>query len=199
MSQANVLRRPGFTLIELLVVIAIIAILIGLLVPAVQKVREAAARAQCQNNLKQIGLAIHDYHDTDKKLPPGWFGLANNAAGSADRWPWSVVILPHLEQGPLYKTLNPDIVTPGSSAGRDLDAGVADVSARVHLPVRPRSGQDEQPFKIARERLRQEQLRRQRPALQPGHVIRTLLSITDGTSNCIAVGEREKRTGGPAG
>jgi type II secretory pathway pseudopilin PulG len=85
-------------LIELLVVIAIIAILIALLVPAVQKVREAAARTQCTNNLKQIGLAIHDYHDSRKALPPDRIAM-----GYAT---WAVLILPYLDQGPAYNLWN---------------------------------------------------------------------------------------------
>jgi prepilin-type N-terminal cleavage/methylation domain-containing protein/prepilin-type processing-associated H-X9-DG protein len=97
--------RRGFTLIELLVVIAIIAILIGLLVPAVQKVREAAGRAQCQNNLKQIGLACHSYHDSHKALPSGYLATAAYPSTSPG-WGWAAFLLPHLEQSPLFRLLD---------------------------------------------------------------------------------------------
>lgn len=91
-------KHRGFTLIELLVVIAIIAILIALLLPAVQQAREAARRTECKNNLKQIGLAIHNYHDNFNTIPPGWIGTNN--------FSWSVMLLPYVEQSNLYNALN---------------------------------------------------------------------------------------------
>src|SRR5437868_6870916 len=103
------LTARGFTLIELLVVIAIIAILIALLVPAVQKVREAAARAQCQNNLKQLALACIGYADVNQhKLPPGgWSGASIPVNGNwgDERGTWLVYTLPFMEQTPLYNKI----------------------------------------------------------------------------------------------
>jgi len=99
--------RRAFTLIELLVVIAIIGVLLALLLAAVQKVREAAARVSCQNNLRQIGLALHSYENQFRSLPPGYRDVGANWLNSAaPGWGWPVFLLPNLEQAALYEALD---------------------------------------------------------------------------------------------
>ena len=118
MYRRAVHRNRGFTLIELLVVIAIIAVLIALLLPAVQQAREAARRSQCKNNLKQVGLALHNYHDSQRVFPPGQFdGLGCYISGGGCIVPatggggvndicWMQMILPYIDQANLYNKLN---------------------------------------------------------------------------------------------
>jgi len=114
--------RRAFTLIELLVVIAIIAVLIGLLLPAVQKVREAAARAKCSNNLKQLGLALHSYHDANQRLPASYANRPDLPSGSFYRWSALALVSPYLEQTAIYNNL-------------DLNSSLYDTTAGV--VVRP--------------------------------------------------------------
>jgi len=154
--------RSAFTLIELLVVIAIIAVLIGLLLPAVQKVREAASNAQCKSNLKQVALAVLNYESTNGRFPAGSVSRAGTQAsgpgsvGTASYYDtWCITLLPYLEQAPLYALWNPNMpnVAPDNVAGANFVAMrqtfvkvyicPADVSAGLGFaPYAPDSGND---------------------------------------------------------
>lgn len=120
--------RRGFTLIELLVVIAIIAVLIALLLPAVQQAREAARRTQCKNNLKQLGLALHNYHDVFGVLPINWGDTAIGTAFSTNPLgkPWLAYVLPQIDQAPLYNSID---------FNTGLGANANDVAAKRIVPA----------------------------------------------------------------
>ncbi len=126
MKSAQRNQKAGFTLIELLVVIAIIAILIALLLPAVQQAREAARRTQCKNNLKQIGLAMHNYHDVHLTFPigssPRW-SAAGAAVSQAEGWGWGARVLPYLEQAPLFEALEINDLTLEAKLAQESPSG----------------------------------------------------------------------------
>lgn len=131
-------RSRGFTLVELLVVIAIIGILVGLLLPAVQAAREAARRMQCSNNLKQLGLALHNYESTHRRFPIGFtdnFGNGDSRAqaGGDGGWAWAAMILPFIEQNSLYQTLDFRYAPYGPSGISD-PAGANHFASSVVIP-----------------------------------------------------------------
>jgi len=135
--SAQRFRRSGFTLIELLVVIAIIAILVALLLPAVQQAREAARRSSCKNNLKQIGLALHNYHDINNCLPIGclFANLGGTGPGASNRSTWLARILPQLEENALYDRM--DFDNRNGSAGYDSNNVRTEEVATFRCPSDP--------------------------------------------------------------
>jgi type II secretory pathway pseudopilin PulG len=201
-------------LIELLVVIAIIAILIALLLPAVQQAREAARRTQCRNNLKQFGLALHNYHDNYNAFPM----QGNPTHGAVDAWGWGAAILPGLDQAPLYNILQPNTGATASlgslPAANTLYGGVALLQQPIAVYMcpsdestvlnqfyaRPRNNSN-----VANRYAKSNYLCNQQVitfaqgfnAPNPT-IIKGIRDITDGTSNTLLLGERALRVNPPA-
>ncbi len=213
-------RSRGFTLVELLVVIAIIGILIALLLPAVQAAREAARRSQCSNNMKQIGLALHNYADSFKSFPSGWIWPGS---GNHECWSWSALILPYMEQGPLHEqvgvvgnqlweyqalagpawnTIKQGLETPLSAFICPSDteyygAGQVHWARRFHGGVAHtahayRPGVSNYLGNVGY-RQKARAWRNNRGGIFAGNSRVSFRDITDGTSNTFAVGERDTK------
>jgi len=214
-STASRPARSGFTLIELLVVIAIIAILIALLLPAVQQAREAARRTQCRNNLKQIGLAMHNYHDVHSILPAGWIGVDNTTGepfvDGNNGWGWAARILPQLDQVNVYNQTNfthgvenalnldarlniiPSYLCPSDQATArkfeihdDMDAPICEVAYSNYVGVFGTSEIDSCEGQPAPFVCKGEGMFHHQSAVK-------LTQVTDGLSNTIMVGERKTK------
>jgi prepilin-type N-terminal cleavage/methylation domain-containing protein/prepilin-type processing-associated H-X9-DG protein len=206
----QVSKRHAFTLIELLVVIAVIGVLISLLLPAVQKVREAANRAKCQNNLHQLGLALHNYHDALGSLPSGYVCAPVNSSDNnqtAPGWGWAALLLPYLEQDNLKKASDPNLpvehpsqlnvrttIVPLFVCPSDRYTGVfsildeeggtlAQAATNSYAASFGGNAPDGTPIEIG-----------EQPDGGNGLFFRNsrvrLAAITDGTSNTLAIGER---------
>lgn len=165
-------QRRGFTLIELLVVIAIIAVLIGLLLPAVQKVRAAAARTQCKNNLHQHGLAMHMYHDVNKAFPPAFTKPSD--------YGWSVWLLPYVEQQNLFNIINPynTVLTLNASTTLRLSVFLCPSDGAPGTINNYFGGYAKSNYVVSE-------------MVSDGNSHIPMSTITDGLSNTIMIGERD--------
>jgi len=225
MTLQHARNQRGFTLIELLVVIAIIAVLIALLLPAVQQAREAARRSQCKNNLKQIGLALHNYHDVHRCFAPGWIQMQNASGYTVNPsptgfqmmggvispcWGWAAFLLPYIEQSSLYaETLGKQVLLQNvKGAGQAAQVGIP--TYRCPSDTGPKIRGDGSNFiKTATSNYAGSVGHRQLAGLDAaggkagqttglfwGNSKVQLRDITDGASNTIAVGEAAYSQGG---